>query len=138
RAAANANALDACIPFSVEVRRLLTHTPFRRGARFSSTGCASGRCRDTAESAVPAAGSSVQGVRPSYWRSVTWRFGTGRSQQPECPETQRAAHRKYEEVHGMEVPPVDHLEEVGGCDEAEQGARRNEIRLHGVGRPISQ
>ena len=32
----------------------------------------------------------------------------------------------------MEVPPVDHLEEVSGCDEAKQGAGRSEIRLHGV------
>src|SRR5882724_6604947 len=73
--------------------------------------------------------------RPTYWRSVTWRVPAGRSQQPPRPETQAAAHGKDGEVHGMEVPPVDHLEEVGGRDETEQGARRNEIRLHRPGRP---
>src|SRR5438094_64182 len=73
--------------------------------------------------------------RPTYWRSVTWRVPAGRSQQPPRPETQAAAHGKDEEVHGQEAPPVDDLPQVGGGDEAEQGAGRNEITLHGVGRP---
>src|SRR5438552_18301439 len=73
--------------------------------------------------------------RPTYWRSVTWRVPAGRSQQPPRPETQAAAHGKDEELHGQEAPPVDDLPQVGGGDEAEQGAGRNEITLHGVGRP---
>src|SRR5438132_12403421 len=68
RAAANADsaAWDALIAFSVEVRRRLMHAAYRSGMRFDSTGCASGRCCGTAESAASAAGSAVRrGGRPT-------------------------------------------------------------------------
>jgi len=140
RAATNAqsSALDAFIPFSVEVRRRLNARAVPPRSAFQLNGL-----REWAMSGYCGVCSLDCGIcseagRPRYWRSVTWRFGTGRSQQPECPEAQRAAHRKHEDVSGVEVSPVDHLEEVGGCDEAEQATGRDEIRLHRVGRPISQ